>query len=124
MSAQKTNMSKKIQVKNKYLSPLPDTPIGCGGSAKHGGGAQRDGGSAVAAAQRLRRWRQRDSAMSAAAWRRQGGGGSAKRGGGSQRDGSSAVEAARRLLRWRQCDSAASTAARSAFGAANEATKN
>jgi hypothetical protein len=34
------------------------------------------------------------------------------------------VEAARRLLRWRQCDSAASTAARSAFGAANEATKN
>jgi len=27
---------------------------------KHGGGEQRDGGSAVAAARRLRRWRQRD----------------------------------------------------------------
>ena len=136
-----------------------------GGSAKRGGSAQRDGGSAVAAARMLRRWRQRDSAMSAAAWRQRssgssvsggggsatalrrrwrqrdsatsaeawrqhggggsvsGGGVSAKRGGGAQRDGSSMVEAARRLLRWRQCDSAASTAARSAFGAANEATK-
>jgi hypothetical protein len=31
-------------------------------------GAQRDGGSAVAAKQRLRQWRQRDSATSAAAW--------------------------------------------------------
>ena len=38
-----------------------------GGSGKHGSGAQRDGGSAVAAAQRLRRWRQCNSAMSAAA---------------------------------------------------------
>ena len=48
------------------------------GSAKHGGGAQRDGGSAVAAAWRLRQWRQRDSATSAAAWQGRGGSGSAK----------------------------------------------
>ena len=60
-------MTKKTHRKKNTLLPLPDTPFGCGGSAKHGGGAQRNGGSAVAAAQRLRRWRQRDSAMSATA---------------------------------------------------------
>jgi hypothetical protein len=84
---------------------------GGGGSAKHDGGAQRDGGSAVAAAWRLRWWRQRDKATSAAAWRRRGGGGSAKHGSVGQRDGGSAVAAARRLRRWRQRDSAASVAA-------------
>jgi hypothetical protein len=34
------------------------------------GGAQRDGGSTVAAAGWLRRWQQRDIVTSAAAWRR------------------------------------------------------
>jgi hypothetical protein len=42
-----------------------------------GGGAQRNGGSAVAAARWMRRWRQRDIVTSAAAWRRRGGGSSA-----------------------------------------------
>ncbi len=41
-----------------------------------GCGAQRDFGSAVAAARWLRRWRQRDIVTSAAAWRLRGGGGS------------------------------------------------
>ena len=88
------------------------------GSAKHGGGAQRDGSSAVVVAWRLRRWRQRDSATSAEAWRRHGGGGSvsggggsAKRGGGEKCDGGSAIAAARMLQRWRQRDSATLAAA-------------
>ena len=42
---------------------------GGGGSTKRGGGAQRYSGSAIVAAQMLWRWRQRDSAMSATAWR-------------------------------------------------------
>jgi hypothetical protein len=47
----------------------------------------------VAAARRLWRWRQRDSATSAVAWqRRGGGGGSAYLGGGTQRDGGSVVD--------------------------------
>jgi hypothetical protein len=39
-------------------------------AARCGGGAQRDGGSAVAAARWLRRWRQRGIVTLAAAWRR------------------------------------------------------
>ncbi len=58
--------------------------------------AERNGGSTNAAARMLRRWRQRDSATSAAAWRRQSGlECSAKRGGGS------ANSAAQRLRQWR-----------------------
>jgi hypothetical protein len=41
------------------------------GSVKRSGGAQHDGGSALAAGWRLRQWRQGDSTMSAAAWLRQ-----------------------------------------------------
>jgi hypothetical protein len=37
---------------------------GSGGSAKRGSGSQRDGGSALAAARMLRRWRQCDNATS------------------------------------------------------------
>jgi hypothetical protein len=42
---------------------------GCG----DGGGAQRDGFSAVAAARRLRRWRLRNSATASARWQQHGG---------------------------------------------------
>jgi hypothetical protein len=52
------------------------------------GGAKADVGGSLAAA---KRWRQRDCAMLAAAWRR-------RCGGGAQRDGGSAVAAAR----WQQ----------------------
>ena len=81
------------------------------GSAKHGGGKQRGGGSAVAAVWRLHRWRQRHTATSLVACRQLGSVGSAKRGGGKQRDGGSAVAAARRLRRWWQRDTATSAVA-------------
>jgi hypothetical protein len=73
-----------------------------GGSAKRGGSAQRDGGGGGSATALRRRWRQRDSAMSAAAWRQRSGGGSVSGGGGS-------ATALRR--RWRQRDIATSAEA-------------
>ena len=56
---------------------------GGGGSAKHGRGAQRDSGSTVAEAQRLRRWQQCNSMMLAPAWQRRGHSGSIISGGGN-----------------------------------------
>jgi hypothetical protein len=72
------------------------------GSPKHGHGAQRDGSSAVAALPRLRRWWQRNSATSAAAWRWRGNSDSISSNGGS---------ATARGQRWRQHASATSAAA-------------
>ncbi len=69
---------------------------------KRAGSAQRDGGSGVAAAWMLWRWRQRNNATLAEAWRRRGGGGSAKRGGGALRDSGSVVSIAQRLRRIRR----------------------
>jgi hypothetical protein len=84
------------------------------GGGERSSGAQRNGGSAVATARRMRRWRQLNSAMSAATARHRYVGGSlaaARQRRQRQHHGGSAVAAAQRLRRWRQRNSATSAAA-------------